>query len=58
MLALRAAFALSITGVAVVFLLAGWPLGAVAVIVAGVLARRSAESGRMKRFADRVAHPS
>jgi hypothetical protein len=58
MLMLRAAFALAITGLAVWFLLQGLPVGAVMVVVMGVLARRSAESGRIRRFASRFAHPS
>ena len=58
MLAIRAAFALAITGVAVWFLVSGWPIGAVAIVVVGVMARRSAESGRVRRFANRFAHPS
>jgi hypothetical protein len=46
MLALRATYAVAVTGVAVALLLAGLPLGAVAVVAAGVLVRRAAENGR------------
>jgi hypothetical protein len=44
----------AVTAAAVWFLLEGLPIGAVAVVAAGVLARRSAEAGRVRRFADRV----
>jgi hypothetical protein len=54
MLALRAAFAVGVVVLAVVLLRQGLPLGAFAVIVAGVFIRRSAESGLLHRLA---THP-
>ena len=41
-------YAVAVTGVAVALLLAGLPLGAVAVVAAAVLLRRAAESGRLR----------
>jgi hypothetical protein len=58
MLVLRIAYAFAVVAVAVVFLRQGLPLGAVAVVVAGILVRRSAESGRLRRLASRSASPS
>jgi hypothetical protein len=58
MLALWAAFAVAIIGLAVWLLTQGLPLGAVLVVAVGVLVRRSAESGLIRRFASRFAHPS
>jgi hypothetical protein len=58
MLALRAVFALAVVSVAVVFLRQGLPLGALTVVVAGILVRRSAESGRLHRLASRSARAS
>jgi hypothetical protein len=58
MLALRIAFAVAVVVLAVIFLRQGLPLGAVAVVVAGVLVRRSAESGRLHRLASRAARVS
>jgi hypothetical protein len=47
-LAVRALFAVVTTGVAAALLLAGLPLGAVAVVTAAVLGRRAAENGRFR----------
>jgi hypothetical protein len=47
-LALRALYAVGITAVAAALLLVGLPLGAVAVIAAGVLLRRAADRGRFQ----------
>jgi hypothetical protein len=58
MLALRALFALATVVLAAVLLRQGLPLGAVAVIAAAILVRRSAESGRLHRFAARAVRPS
>jgi hypothetical protein len=58
MLALRAFFALAVVALAVVLLLQGLPLGALAVVVAGILVRRSAESGRLHALASRSARAS
>jgi len=57
-LAIRLAFAVAVVAVAVVFLLQGLPFGAVAVVVGGILVRRSAESGRIHRLVDRAARAS
>ena len=53
MLALRAAFAISVMAVVAWLLLAGLPLGAVAVVLLAVWLRRSAEFGRLRRLASR-----
>jgi hypothetical protein len=58
MLALRAAFALGVMALVVWLLLSGQPLGALAVVLAAILLRRAAESGRLARFADRFARPT
>jgi NhaP-type Na+/H+ or K+/H+ antiporter len=52
-LALRLLWAVAVVAVAVWFLAQGLPLGAAAVIVAGVVLRRYAESGRLARLAGR-----
>lgn len=52
-LALRAAYAVAVTLLVVVLLARGEPLGALAVLVGGMMLRRSAEQGRLARFADR-----
>ena len=57
MLGLRAAFAISVLALVVWLLMAGMPFGAVAVVLLAVGLRRSAESGRLRRFAGRFAHP-
>ncbi len=49
MLALRAAFAIAATALVVALLLAGLPLGAVAVAMGGVFVRRSAERAWSQR---------
>jgi hypothetical protein len=58
MLALRALFALAVVSLVVALLRQGLPLGALAVVVAGILVRRSAESGRIHRLANRSARAS
>jgi hypothetical protein len=58
MVALRAAFAVAITCLAAWLLSRGLPLVAVMTVVGGVMVRRSTESGRVGRFARRLAHPS
>jgi hypothetical protein len=58
MLVLRAVFALAVVATAVVLLRQGLPLGALAVVVAGFLVRRSAESGRLQQIARRSAGAS
>jgi hypothetical protein len=58
MLVIRAAFAVAVVAVAVVLLRQGLPLGALAVVIAGVLVRRSAESGRLRRVATRAVRSS
>jgi hypothetical protein len=58
MLARRAAFALGVMALVVWLLLSGQPLGALAVVLAAILLRQAAESGRLARFADRFARPS
>ena len=47
-LALRALYAVAVTGVAAGLLLAGLPLGAVGVITAAVLLRKAFDSGRLR----------
>jgi hypothetical protein len=54
MLALRAAYAVAVVALAVVLLRQGLPFGALALVVAAVLVRRSAESGRLHRLAIRA----
>jgi hypothetical protein len=50
-LVLRLAWALAVTALCLVCLAGGVPLAGVAVVVAGVALRRSAESGRLNRLA-------
>jgi hypothetical protein len=58
MLALRAAFAVGVMAVVVWLLLSGQPFGALVVVLAAILLRQAAESGRLARFANRFAKPS
>jgi hypothetical protein len=52
-LALRAAFAIAVVVVALWFLSAGMPLGALAVVALCVWLRRAAESGRLLQLVRR-----
>jgi len=54
MLALRTAFALVVTGLVVWLLLAGMPLGALALALVAVALRHAAESGRLAGVANRL----
>ena len=58
MFALRAAYAVAVTAVAVWLLLEGLPLGAIVVVMLGIWSRRTVESGRVERFDSRFARPS
>jgi hypothetical protein len=58
MLALRAAFAVSVMALVVWLLIDGLPFGALAVVLLAVWVRRSVEAGRLRRVAGRFAHPS
>ena len=57
-LALRGVFALAVMAIVVWLLLSGHPVGALVAVIAGISIRRAAESGRLARFANRVARPS
>lgn len=58
MFALRAAYAVAVTPVAVWLLLEGLPLGAIVVVMLGIWSRRTVESWRVERFDSRFARPS
>jgi hypothetical protein len=57
-LAIRLVFAVAVVALAVVCLRQGLPLGALAVVAGGILLRRSAESGRLRRVLERTAAAS
>ncbi|HYY76722.1 MAG TPA: hypothetical protein VE644_10430 [Gaiellaceae bacterium] len=58
MLALRGVFALAVMAIVVWLLLSGHPVGALVTVIAAISIRRAADSGRLARFANRVARPS
>jgi hypothetical protein len=51
-------FALAVMAIVVWLLLSGHPVGALVTVIAAIAIRRAAQSGRLARFANRIARPS
>ncbi|MGH3093053.1 MAG: hypothetical protein ACRDOG_12115 [Gaiellaceae bacterium] len=49
---------MAVMAIVVWLLLSGQPFGALVAVIAAISLRRAAESGRLARFANRVAKPS